>query len=134
VRAFDVQVIPGQLQCPEYVWALLSTGRYHSREEMEREAEERWRRQDTLNGEGAPVFWAVLDEAALRRPVRAAGTLADRHHAKATGSTIRRNLINIPARIATSARRIRLHLPENWPWSPGFLTLWARTGHQPITT
>jgi hypothetical protein len=65
---------------------------------------------------------------------RAAGTLADHHHAKATGATIRRNLINIPARIATSARRIRLYLPENWPWTPGFLTLWARTGHQPITT
>src|SRR6185312_9728540 len=51
---------------------------------------------------------------------------------KATGSTIRRNLVNIPARIATSARRIRLHLPENWPWSPGLLTLWIRTGHRPV--
>jgi hypothetical protein len=53
---------------------------------------------------------------------------------KATGSTIRRNLVNIPARIATSARRIRLHLPENWPWSPGLLTLWIRTGHLPVLT
>lgn len=65
---------------------------------------------------------------------RAADTLADRHHAKATGSTIRRNLVNIPARIVTSARRTRLHLPEHWPWSPGFLTLWIRTGHQPVPT
>jgi hypothetical protein len=46
---------------------------------------------------------------------RAAGTLASRFHAKATAATIRRTLINIPARIATSARRTRLHLPEYWP-------------------
>lgn len=65
---------------------------------------------------------------------RAAGTLADRFHAKATGATIRRNLINIPARIATSARRIHLHPPQHWPWNPGFLTLWTRTGHRPILT
>src|SRR3954464_9420103 len=37
--------------------------------------------------------------------------------AKATTATIRRKLINVPARIATSARRLRLHLPTNWPWT-----------------
>jgi hypothetical protein len=81
----------------------------------------------------ANAAWLTL-AAISYNLTRAAGTLADRHHAKATGQTIRRNLINIPARIATSARRIRLHLPEHWPWSPGFLTLWARTGHRPILT
>ena len=81
----------------------------------------------------ANAAWLTL-AAIAHNLTRAAGTLADRFHAKATGATMRRTLINIPARIATSARRIHLHLPENWPWSPGFLTLWARTGHQPITT
>jgi hypothetical protein len=81
----------------------------------------------------ANAAWLVL-AAISYNLTRAAGTLADRFHAKATGATIRRNLINIPARIATSARRLRLHLPANWPWTPGFLSLWARTGHQPITT
>jgi hypothetical protein len=81
----------------------------------------------------ANAAWLTL-AAISYNLTRAAGTLADRFHAKATGATIRRNLINIPARIATSARRTHLHLPENWAWSPGFLTLWARTGHQPITT
>ncbi len=36
--------------------------------------------------------------------------------AKATAATIRRKLITIPARIASSARRLTLHLPTNWPW------------------
>ena len=65
---------------------------------------------------------------------RAAGTLAGVFHAKATGSTIRRTLINIPARIATSARRIHLHLPEHWPWAEAFTSLWAATGHRPLIT
>lgn len=81
----------------------------------------------------ANAAWLTL-AAISHNLTRAAGTLADRFHAKATGATIRRNLVNIPARIATSARRIRLHLPENWPWSPGFLTLWTRTGHRTILT
>ncbi|RNL60019.1 IS1380 family transposase [Arthrobacter oryzae] len=47
---------------------------------------------------------------------RAAGLLAAGPFGKARTATIRRKLINIPARIATSARKIRLHLPEAWPW------------------
>ncbi|MGC1206515.1 MAG: IS1380 family transposase, partial [Ornithinimicrobium sp.] len=35
-------------------------------------------------------------------------------------ATIRSQLINIPARIANRARRLRLHLPENWPWAHPF--------------
>jgi hypothetical protein len=70
----------------------------------------------------ANAAWLTL-AAISYNLTRATGTLADRLHAKATSATIRRNLINIPARIATSARRVRLHLPEHWPWNPGFLTL-----------
>ena len=47
---------------------------------------------------------------------RAAGILAAGHFGKARTGTIRRKLIHVPARIATSARRIRLHLPESWLW------------------
>ena len=36
--------------------------------------------------------------------------------ARAATATIRRKLIHVPARLATSARRLRLHLPANWPW------------------
>jgi hypothetical protein len=47
---------------------------------------------------------------------RAAGILAAGPFGKARTGTIRRKLIHVPARIASSARRIRLHLPESWPW------------------
>ena len=47
---------------------------------------------------------------------RTAGTLAAGRFGKARTGTIRRKLIHVPARIATSARRIRLHLPKAWPW------------------
>jgi DDE family transposase len=47
---------------------------------------------------------------------RAAGTLAGTQFAKATTATIRDKIIRVPARIASSARRITLHLPQDWPW------------------
>jgi Transposase DDE domain group 1 len=48
--------------------------------------------------------------------LRAAGTLASTHHAKARTATLRRHLIAVAARISRSARRPTLHLPRDWPW------------------
>jgi hypothetical protein len=56
---------------------------------------------------------------------RAAGCLASTFHTKARPATIRDHLINIPARIATSARRITLHLPTNWRWQQPWQALIA---------
>jgi hypothetical protein len=42
--------------------------------------------------------------------MRAAGAIASVFHAKASTATIRRQLITVPARLATSARRLVLHL------------------------
>jgi hypothetical protein len=77
----------------------------------------------------ANAAWLVLAAAAFNL-MRAAGRIAGAFHAKATGATLRRTLINVPARIASSARRIRLHLPEHWPWAWAFERLMARTGHR----
>ena len=59
--------------------------------------------------------WLVLAAIAFNL-TRAAGAIASVFHAKATTATIRRQLITVPARLATSARRLVLHLPTNWPW------------------
>ncbi len=59
--------------------------------------------------------WTVLTAIAYNL-TRAAATLASARHARARPATIRAQLINIPARIANRARRLRLHLPTNWPW------------------
>jgi Transposase DDE domain group 1 len=71
------------------------------------------------------VLWAIAHNPRPRRRV-----LAGAFHARATTATIRAHLINVPARIARSARRLTLHLPERWPWQPAWATLHANT-HRP---
>ena len=80
----------------------------------------------------ANAVWLVLAAAAFNL-MRAAGRIAGAFHAKATGATLRRTLVNTPARVTTSARRIHLHLPDGWPWADPFKRLLARTGHRPAT-
>jgi hypothetical protein len=53
----------------------------------------------------------------------AAGILASGPFGKVRTGTIRRKLIHVPARIATSGRGIRLHLPQAWPWQTPWQTL-----------
>src|SRR5450830_454208 len=64
---------------------------------------------------------------------RAAGTLASRFHTRATTATIRAQLIAVPARIARSARRLRLHLPERWPWANAWQAMFTTAHGPPIT-
>jgi Transposase DDE domain group 1 len=59
--------------------------------------------------------------------LRAAGTLAGGHHAVARGATLRRDLVNVPARFAAPARKPMLHLPAHWPWQIRWKTLWDNT-------
>lgn len=59
--------------------------------------------------------------------LRATGCLASTTHTKARTSTLRRQLINIPARITRTARRITLKLPANWPWQHSYQTLFTTT-------
>jgi len=54
---------------------------------------------------------------------RAAGAIAGGRLARATTATIRRTLIAVPARAASSARRLTLHLPRHWPWQRAWTTL-----------
>ena len=63
----------------------------------------------------ANAAWLTLAGIA-HNLTRAAGCLASVFHATARPVTIRDQLINVPARIATSARRLRLHLPTGWRW------------------
>jgi hypothetical protein len=76
--------------------------------------------------------WLVLAAIAFNL-TRAAGALASTFHAKATTATIRTQLIAIPARIARSARRLRLHLPRDWPWETAWAQLFTSTFGPPGT-
>ena len=70
--------------------------------------------------------WLVLATIAFNL-TRAAGALASTFHAKATTGTIRAQLITVPMRLARSARRLRLHLPRDWPWQSGWTQLFDAT-------
>ena len=76
--------------------------------------------------------WLVLAAIAFNL-TRAAGTIASVFHAKATTATIRRQLIAVPARLASSARRLVLHLPKDWPWQAGWDALFAAACGPPTT-
>jgi hypothetical protein len=70
----------------------------------------------------ANAAWLVLAVMAFNL-TRAAATLTGPALAKARTATIRRTIITVPARIASSARRLTLHLPRNWPWQTAWNTL-----------
>jgi hypothetical protein len=81
----------------------------------------------------ANAAWLVLATIAFNL-TRAAATLTGSTLAKSRTATIRRTLISVPARIASSARRLTLHLPRDWPWESAwnmlFHSLFRR--HQPL--
>src|SRR5215204_212618 len=72
----------------------------------------------------ANAAWLVCAVMAFNL-TRAAATLTKTADlARATTPTIRRKIVTVPARIATSARRLRLHLPSRWPWEQAWAALY----------
>jgi transcriptional regulator with XRE-family HTH domain len=70
IRTYEVQFIPGLLQTEGYARAVISLGNSTaSREEIEQRVSLRITRQKLLTRGDGPRLWAVVDEAALRRPI-----------------------------------------------------------------
>lgn len=70
IRTYEVQFVPGLLQTEEYARTVTRLGQPAAVEdEIERRVGLRTRRQKLLVSERAPRLWAVIDEAALRRPL-----------------------------------------------------------------
>ncbi|GLW24026.1 helix-turn-helix domain-containing protein [Microbispora triticiradicis] len=70
IRTYEVQFVPGLLQTKEYARAVITAGAVGAApEEIARRVDLRLERQRILDGGNAPTFWAVIDEAALRRPI-----------------------------------------------------------------
>jgi hypothetical protein len=75
----------------------------------------------------ANAAWLAL-AALAHNLLRAAGCLASTFHAKARGTTLRRHLINVPARLARhgpagSKGHLILHLPAHWRWQTAWMNL-----------
>ena len=69
IRTYELQFIPGLLQTEDYARAVIRLGNAGNEEEVARRTEARISRQEIFNREEPPRKWAVIDEAALRRPI-----------------------------------------------------------------
>jgi len=70
IRTYEGQFIPGLLQTDAYMRAVVQGAHLdESAEELGRRVRLRMARQQLLTREQPPRVWAVIDEAALRRPV-----------------------------------------------------------------
>lgn len=70
IRTYEVQFVPGLLQTADYARAVVLIGHERSTpEEIERRVAVRMERQHILNRQHPPQLWALVDEAALRRPI-----------------------------------------------------------------
>ena len=71
IRTYEGQFIPGLLQTDDYIRAVVHGAHLTdtSNEEVGRRVRLRMARQTLLTRDQPPRLWAVIDEAALRRPV-----------------------------------------------------------------
>jgi hypothetical protein len=70
IRTYEVQFVPGLLQTEEYARAVIVLGHGTATPaEIERRVRLRRDRQQVLARAELPRLWAVVDEAALRRPI-----------------------------------------------------------------
>ena len=69
IRAYQVQFVHDLMQTEDYARAVILLSHAHApAAEIDRRVSLRMQRQPLLTQPGAPQLWAVLDEAALRRP------------------------------------------------------------------
>jgi transcriptional regulator with XRE-family HTH domain len=77
IRTYEVQFVPGLLQTQDYARAVITHGNPGATaEEIERRVSLRLKRQQLLTRSDAPQLWAVVDEAALRRPMGSPAVMA----------------------------------------------------------
>jgi transcriptional regulator with XRE-family HTH domain len=77
IRLYEVQFVPGLLQTEEYARAVVMQGAPDIEpDEVDRRVAVRMGRQKLLTRNNPPRLWAVVDEAALRRPMGGRDVLA----------------------------------------------------------
>jgi hypothetical protein len=77
IRVYEVQFVPGLLQTEDYARAVVMQGAPGLEpEEVERRVALRLGRQKLLTRDSPPRLWAIVDEAALRRPMGGRDVLA----------------------------------------------------------
>ncbi|MFD5113799.1 helix-turn-helix domain-containing protein [Streptomyces sp. NPDC058391] len=77
LRTYQGEFIPGLLQTAGYAAELSRVSADQSQDEIQRLVDVRMRRQQLLNGAGAPGFWAVIHESALLHLIGGRQTMAE---------------------------------------------------------
>ncbi|NIK61729.1 Scr1 family TA system antitoxin-like transcriptional regulator [Kribbella shirazensis] len=78
IRIYELQFVPGLLQTRDYIRAVVQLGRgMIPAEEVERRISLRVNRQEVLTRPDPVRVWAVIDEAALRRPIGGGKVIID---------------------------------------------------------
>lgn len=77
----------------------------------------------------ANAAWVAHAVIAFNLARAIAATSSGRHR----WATLRARLINVPARIAATGRRLVLHLPRDWPWTHAWQTLWETATGPPAS-
>jgi transcriptional regulator with XRE-family HTH domain len=78
IRTYQIQFVPGLLQTPDYARAVITAGDPDApAAEIDRRVAMRMARQELLARPSPPRLWAVIDEAALHRPIGGTGVLRD---------------------------------------------------------
>ncbi|MER7334477.1 MULTISPECIES: helix-turn-helix transcriptional regulator [unclassified Micromonospora] len=84
LRSYESVVLPGLLRTEAYARAVLTGGGLFPRGDVERHLAARLARQGILRQDEPPQFTAVVDEAALRRPVGGPATMREQLRALVT--------------------------------------------------
>jgi len=74
----------------------------------------------------ANAIWLELVLIAQDLMSWAKALLLDGDLARAEPKRLRYRLLHVAGRITRSGRRLRLHLPERWPWASDLLVAFAR--------
>ncbi|WP_017624782.1 helix-turn-helix domain-containing protein [Nocardiopsis chromatogenes] len=67
IRTYEALVIPGLLQTEEYARAVIRGGGISDEDDISRRVQARMLRKQVLASADAPLYWAIIDEAALHK-------------------------------------------------------------------
>jgi transcriptional regulator with XRE-family HTH domain len=76
LRTWEPLVVPGLLQTEDYARAILSGDIGVTSEQIEEQVTTRMERQSILRRPKPPLFWVVIDEAVLNRPIGSHAVMA----------------------------------------------------------
>jgi len=80
IRTWEPLLIPGLLQTEQYAWAIIGARWPDDPDGVQRRVMARMARRTLLSKPDAPALTAIMDEAALHRPIGGVAVMRDQLH------------------------------------------------------